>query len=198
MEEDQNGCMSAIEPLLGTLHDCLVDAMAFYNDPANYGPAALAQQRGRTASGCVYDHAFHRARELLTEEQGCHFLNLRGLEVLNYRDAALIRFKKVNGAGRARNYPTPQQQDYDDQLSFPELPPEAVRLVAGYQPDAMFTVVDRVIISRPMGRNIVWAAQVHRLEEAVMWENLTTPSFAGFDRQDFNPARHRRGSRRRG
>ena len=195
MEADQDRCMRIIEPVLGVLYDCLHDGMAFYNDPANYSAEALAQQRGRTATNCVYDHAFHRARELLSERQGCHFLNMRGLEVLNVKDEAVIRLKKVNGIGQGRNYQTPQQRHYNDQLSFPELPDAAVRLVAGYQPDAMFTAIDRVIISRPIGRNIEWAAQVNRFDERMMWEIITSPALDGFNRRDFDPAR-RRGGRR--
>ena len=63
MSADQDRCMALIEPLLGVLHDSLSDGMAFRQDPTNYSPKAIAQQRGRTASNCVNDHAFHRLRE---------------------------------------------------------------------------------------------------------------------------------------
>ena len=164
---DQEDCMARIEPILKTLHDCLLDGMAFYQDPENYSPAAIAQQRERTVAGCVNDHAFHRLRELLEGKTGCRFPTIRGLEVLDYQGVALIRVKKVNGAGRGRNAVTRQQSDYDAQLPLLGLPPEAVRLVAGYQPDATFNSVQRVIISRPLGKTILWASQVVIADEDI-------------------------------
>ena len=131
MIDDQDNCMARIEPILTVLHDCLLGGMAFYQDPENYSPAAVAQQRERTVADCVNDHAFHKLRESLEGKPGCHFLSIRGLEVLNYQDDALIRIKKVNGAGRGRNAITKQQMDYDAQLPLPGLPSEASRLVAG-------------------------------------------------------------------
>lgn len=192
MNADQDRCMALIEPLLGALHDCLLDGMAFRQDPSNYSAEAIAQQRGRTASNCVNDHAFHRLRERLDGRSGCHFLNIRQLELLNFRDEAIIRLKRVNGAGRASNLQTPQQQDYDDQKVLPGLPEGAVRLVAGYQADVMFTAVDRVIISRPLGRDVRWAAQVTMFDQVASWEDITPTRLEGFDREDFNPARRRK------
>lgn len=189
MSEDQEECMSRIEPVLGVLHDCLHDGMEFYQDPGNYSPKAVAQMRSRTAKGCVYDHAFHKLRERLDGTPGHHFLNIKGLEVLNYRDLAVIRLKQVNGAGRARNYRTRQQQDYDAQKPFPELPKAAVRLIAGYQPDAVFSAVERVIISRPLGKEILWAAQIVVVADAPAWIDITPARLSGTERTDFDSAR---------
>lgn len=192
MTPDQDHCMGLIQPLLEALYDSLYDGMAFRLDPKNYSPEAIAQQRGRTASNCVNDHAFHRLRERVEGWPGCHFLNIKQMEVLNYFDKALIRLKRVNGAGRASNVQTEQQQSYDDQKPFPELPDKAVRLVAGYQADALFMSIDRVIISKPLGPNILWAAQVTKLDEVATWEDITPTRFDGFDRHDFDAARRRK------
>jgi hypothetical protein len=192
MIEDQEDCMGRIEPILGVLHDCLLDGMAFYQNPENYSPEAAAQQRDRTAAGCVNDHAYHRLRERLDGVPGCHFLNVRGLDVLNYCDTALIRLKKVNGAGRARNLLTKQQEDYDAQVAIPGLPPEAARMIAGYQPDAIFSSVERVIISRPLGRTILWAAQLVMVEDQPSWIDITPPRLTGTERTDFDSGRRAR------
>lgn len=185
MTDDQEDCMARIEPILKILHDCLYDGMAFYQDIGNYSLEAVAQQRERTVAGCVNDHAFHRLRELLEGREGCHFPSIRGLEILNYRSIALIRVKKVNGAGRGRNASTKQQRDYDAQLPLLGIPPEAVRLVAGYQPDPAFSSVQRVIISRPLGKTILWLAQVVITEEAVSWIDITPSRLPGTDQTDF-------------
>jgi hypothetical protein len=125
-------------------------------------------------------------------EAGHHFLNVRGLDLLNYCDLAVVRLKKVNGACRWRNYQTPQQQDFDDQKPFGEFPPKAVRLVAGYEPDPAFSTIDRVIISRPMGKSILWAAQVVILDDAPTWVDITPARLDGTERLDFRSGRRQR------
>lgn len=189
MDADQEDCMGRIEPLFRPLHEALRHGMTFYQK--NYTAEAIAQQRDRTAASCVYDHSFHRLKEVLDQERGCHFLNHHGLEVLNYFDLALVRFKKVNGAGRWRNYQTPQQQDYDNQLPLPNLPNAAVRLVVGYQPDAAFTAVERVIVSRPLGNIIRWTSQIVVLDDAVSWVDITPARLPGTERTDFQAGRRR-------
>jgi hypothetical protein len=189
MDRDQEDCMGRIEPLFRPLYDALHHGMVFYQE--NYSAEVIAQQRDRTAANCVYDHGFHRIKEALDQSPGCHFLRVRGLEVLNYYDLALLRFKKVNGAGRWRNYQTQQQQDYDNQLPLPGLPEAAVRLVAGYEPDAAFTVVERVIVSRPLGKTIRWASQIIVLDEATSWVDITPARLAGTERTDFATGRRR-------
>ncbi len=189
MSADQDDCMSCIEPLFKVLHDSLYDGMAFYL--SRYTKKVLAQHRDRTSANCVYDHAFHNLREHLEGKPGCHFLNRRGLEVLNYFDLALLRLKKVNGAGRARNLLTKQQRDYDDQKPIPGLPDAAVRLVVGYQPDPAFSAVERVIVSRPLGKTIRWTAQIVVLDDAPKWFDITPARLAGTEAVDFDAARRR-------
>jgi hypothetical protein len=190
MSGDQDETMALIEPILKVLHDCLYEGMAFYQDFENYSAAAVAQQRERTVAGCVNDHVFHKLRESLEGKWGCRFPSLRGLEVLDYEGKALVRIKKVNGAGRGRNAATQQQRDYDAQLPLPGLPPEAVRLVAGYQPDAAFSSVQRVIIAAPLGKTIAWASQVVVVEDAASWVDITPSRLPGTDRTDFGQRRN--------
>jgi hypothetical protein len=111
---------------------------------------------------------------------------------LNYFDLALLRLKKVNGAGRSRNVLTKQQRDYDDQKPIPGLPPAAVRLVVGYQPDAAFSVIERVIVSRPLGKEILWSAQIVVADEAPAWFDVTPTRLAGTEAVDFDAARRHR------
>jgi hypothetical protein len=188
---DQERCMTLVQPLLAALDECLREGMAFYQ--TNYSAEVMAQHRDRTAANCVYDHAYHRLRALRDGHAGHHFLNVRGLDLLNFRDVAVVRLKKVDGAGRWRNYQTPQQQDFDDQKRFAEFPQEAVRLVAGYEPDAAFRAIDRVIISKPMGKSILWAAQVITLDDVPTWIDITLARLDGTERVDFRARRAGRG-----
>jgi hypothetical protein len=189
MDQDQEDCMGRIEPLFRPLYDSLHHGMMFYHE--NYTAEAIAQQRDRTAANCVYDHGFHRIKELLGEEPGCHFLSVQGLQVLNYCDLAVLRFKKLNGAGRWRNYQTAQQHDFDYQLPLPGLPNAAVRLVIGYEPDATFTAVERIIVSRPLGKTIRWTAQIVVIDETAIWTDITPVRLAGTERVDLSIGRRR-------
>jgi hypothetical protein len=189
MDADQEDCMGRIEPLFRPLHEALHHGMMFYRE--NYGAEVIAQQRDRTAANCVYDHAFHRIKELLDDEPGCHFLAVRGLEVLNYLDLAVLRFKKVNGAGRWRNYQTQQQQDFDRQLPLAGLPRAAVRLVIGYEPDTAFTAVERVIVARPLANTVRWTSQIVAVDDAASWTDITPARIAGTERVDFEVGRRR-------
>jgi hypothetical protein len=189
MDTDQEDCMGRVEPLFRPLHEALHHGMGFYQE--NYSAEVIAQQRDRTAANCVYDHGFHRLKELLDQEPGCHFLSIRGLEVLNYYDLAVLRLKKVNGAGRWKNYQTPQQHDFDYQLPLPGLPAEAVRLVIGYAPDEAFTTVERIIVSRPLGKTIRWTAQIVVIDDVASWADITPARIPGTERVDFEAGRRR-------
>jgi hypothetical protein len=189
MSDDQDECMKRIEPLFGHLHAALHEGMHLYQSETS--AKAKAQHRDRTAAGAVYDHAFHSLRERAEGLTGLNFLNINQLEVANYLDRAVLRLKKVNGAGRSRNYQTEQQQRYDDQEDIPGIPPAAVRLVVGYEPDESFTSIKRVIVARPMGRVILWTAQIVVTDEAATWEDITPARFEGTDAVDFRTGRRR-------
>jgi hypothetical protein len=189
MDQDQQDCMGRIEPLFEVLSESLHHGMTFYQ--TNYTPETIAQQRDRTAANCVYDHGFHRMREKLDLSPGCKFLNVRGLEVLNYLDLAVVRLKKLNGAGRWQNARTPQQKNFDDQLPLKGLPNAAVRLVVGYQPDEAFTAIERIIVSRPLGKTIRWTAQIIVGGEKPSWVDITPARLPGTEQTDFDATRRR-------
>lgn len=189
MDHDQEDCMGRIEPLFEVLSESLHHGMTFYQ--TNYTPEVIAQQRERTAANCVYDHGFHRMKEKLDTAPGCTFLNIRGLEVLNYYDLAVIRLKKLNSAGRWQNARTLQQKNFDDQLPLIGLPNAAVRLVVGYQPDHAFTAIDRIIVSRPLGKTIKWTAQIIADGEKPSWIDITPARLTGTEQTDFDASRRR-------
>ena len=122
---------------------------------------------------------------------GLHPLARRGLHVLNYKDQTLARFKKVKPNGKHSNYQTKQQQDYDDQKSFPGFPEPAYRLTVGYHLDASGAYLERIMIARPLGRSIFWTAQVSVLDGLAQWEDITPKRFTGTDGADFDAKRAR-------
>lgn len=188
---DQEDCMLWIEPLWEALYGSLTDAMVIYQ--SEYAPVVLAQHRSRTAKGCVYDHAMHALRERLDGKAGCVFRNIRGFEVLIFKDLAVVRLKHVTESGRTKNYPTDQQRDYDDQVSFlPHVPDEAKRLVVGYEADAAFSAIDRIIVARPWGRAVLWTAQINKQDDSLTYADITPARIAGTEPFDMDAIRRRR------
>ncbi len=189
MFEDQQKCMGIVEPLFVAFHEGWHSAHKLYRE--EYPVAVRAEHDDALAAQCVRRHMLLEVIRRLDGQEGCTLLNIQGFRVLNYRDKAVLRFKKVDEAGRHSAYQTDQQREFDNQDPLPGIPPAAVRLTCGYQNDLAGEAIERVIVSRPMGRSIVWAAQIVILDEKVAWVDITPRRLDGTDRVDFR----RRGGR---
>jgi hypothetical protein len=191
-ETDQNEAMEAAAPILPIIHRILDDSVAFYFSEA-YSPEARADHTDRAMANCIYSHAEKRMLGAAAETTGLTAINLKGLNVLNFNDKVVIRFKKVSANGRHSNYQTEQQQQYDDQLPLPGIPEPAFRLTAGYQMDAAGSALERIMIARPLGRTVFWAAQVSMIDGTVTWVDITPRRFTGTEESDFDAERARGG-----
>lgn len=189
-DEDQAEAMEIIAPILPDLYKLLSDATDFYFGP-DYSPAARAEHDNRAMANCIYSHAERRMVERVQDIPGASISRFRGLVGLVYQGRVAIRTKKVDLAGKHRNYETNQQLDYGYQLPLPSFP-NTFRLTAGYQLDSFNTAVERIMIARPMGREVWWTAQVVLAEEVATWEDITPPSLDGMDAIDFDAVRRAR------
>lgn len=194
-EADQNEAMEAAGPILPVIFRILDESVAFYFGE-DYSKAARAEHTDRATANCIYSHAEIRMLGAADPSIGLHPLKLKGLHVLNFRDKALTRFKKVKANGKHSNYQTRQQQDYDDQKILPGFPEPAFRLTAGYQLDGSGSALERIMIARPIGSSIFWTAQVTMIDDVVQWEDITPKRFTGTEGSDFD-AERARGSRGR-
>lgn len=111
------------------------------------------------------------------------------LKVMNFRDQAVIRFKKVDGYGRHANLLTEQQDDFDRQRPLPGIPQEAVRLTCGYEPSPAGDGIRRIIVSCVHGKTVLWASQVNMLEAVASWEKIMPSRFVGTHRVQERPRR---------
>lgn len=194
-DTDQEAAMAAVAPALPLIYRILDESVTFYFSSDHYSDEARAVHTERAMANCIYSHAEKKLLAAEDHSNGIHALNVRGLRALNYRDRALARFKKVKPNGKHSNYQTRQQQDYDDQLPLPGIPPEAFRLTAGYHLDAAGVALERIMIARPIGRSIFWTAQVTMFDNVAQWSDITPERFTGTDGLDFDVARARRGRR---
>ncbi|HWA89215.1 MAG TPA: hypothetical protein VG889_04225 [Rhizomicrobium sp.] len=182
MSDDQERCMTMAAPLLGDFYDLWHHAFKQYS---SYPPEFSAEHDSTTAANCIRSHAWTEVVRRFDGRKGFKLLRLARLNLLLVRDETVWRFKLVDGAGRHSNYQTEQQRNFDDQLPLPGLPDEAVRLTSGYQPDDLGQQIDRIIIARPIGRQIEWAAQVNMSGGTASWEDITPDRLPGMERVDF-------------
>jgi hypothetical protein len=180
---DLTDCMKLVEPLLVGLSECWEAADKTYRE--EYSDRARAEHTESVAAQCRRQHMWMEVVGRYDGVPGCNLLEVRGLKLLNWWDQAVIRFKKVDGAGRHQNFPTPQQNDFDDQLPLPNLPAEAVRLTSGYQLDASGEFMERKIVARVRKKSVLWAAQVDVEEQEASWIDISPRRFAGTGRFDF-------------
>lgn len=158
----------------------------------DYSVRARAEHSQRAAANNIYFHAETELWKQCPKWTGAHPLKIRGLKCVNYRDLLVIRLKNVNARGRHKNYQTQQQQDYDDQKAIPGLPHPAKRLTVGYQMNASGDGFDRVMVARPVGRAVMWSAQILLTEDAASWEDITPARLPGTGTVDFVAERARR------
>jgi len=189
-EEDQAEAMEVIGPILPFIFALISDATDFYFGP-DYSPAARAQHDNRATGACIFRHAEMLLDERIGGVRGGSVSRYRGLVGLAYKGRAVIRPKMVSPAGRHRNFETAQQLDYNYQVPLPGFP-TTFRLTAGYQLDPFNTTVERIMIARPMGREIWWTCQVMMGAEAAVWEDITPPGLGDLDYVDFDAVRRAR------
>jgi hypothetical protein len=166
-DPDQLAVVTMLEPYMPRMYPCFPAALALYNEVE---ARIRAEHDDRAAASSVYCHIWSGFQREFAEEPRFRFLEVRGLRLLNIRDQVLLRAKKVDANGRHRNHDTPQQRAFDAQEELPGLPPAAVRLVIGYQPDAAFSEVERVTVRRPLGR---WVSQIIEAEPERSWIDIT-------------------------
>lgn len=179
MNTDQTYCMAAVAPVLDDVYDCWHRAMDTYQ---SYPAIAIAQHDDRAAANCVHAHMWIELQDAMAERSGVALLEVRGLQVMNVGDRVVCRFKKVDGRGNSVTHPSQQQEDFDRQLSIPDLPAAATRLTVGYQPDAAFSSIERVVVVCQMGKTILWSAQVTKAEAEAAWEDITPRRLGGTER----------------
>lgn len=168
IDEQQQAVMQLLEPHFGDFTRVYEAAVQTYND--HTAPIARAEHDSRAALSAIYSHAWMGVKREFGELQGYHFLEVKGLHLLNIRDQVVLRTKRVNANGLHVNNQTDQQVKFDRQMPIPGLPAEAVRVVVGYELDPAFSRVERVIVRCPSSR---WAAQVVAADESFAWEDIT-------------------------
>lgn len=178
---EQTQCMDALEPLFGGIHTAFDEAMAMYH--REYSAAARADHTDSCAAHIVQNHVVANLERALSEARGVHFLTVRGMRVMNVKDVLVAGMKKLDGDGRHRNHDSKQQRDFDAQKPLPDIPPAATRLRIGYEPDAAFMGIERVLVVRPQRKSIIWQSQIIDGVGGCSWVDITPQTLPGFGSQ---------------
>jgi hypothetical protein len=192
--KDQERELVEAEALLRDFYDGWSAAAAMY---ATYPEAAVAEHNDTTAANCMRCHMFAEVVRRFDGRRGCTLKDIRGLKVLLWQDRQVWRFKKLDRFGRHSNYQTSQQEDFDDQWPLEGIPERASRLTSGYMLDPSGSTIERIAVSRVLGRNVIWVAQTVLLEDGLEVRDITPARIPGTDRTDFDPVRARQRRRRR-
>ena len=166
--------MNSVDHLLDELDAVCRHGLATYR---RYPAEFLIEHDQRAAATNTYCHMLAEGERRLLGGDGITPADIKGLKVFIVGEVAVIRFKRMDEDGRSRNYPTKQAKDFDKGMSLPGLPPPATRLTVGYLADPTGTVVRRVQVAKPHGREIDWCAAIvpasERAEGAQRWIDVT-------------------------
>jgi hypothetical protein len=175
---EQSDVMEFLSPWLARIYAPFVRAMALYN--TEYPSQVRAEHTDSAAANNVHCHIVPEFQREFGSEPRFHFLKARGLfRILNIQGRLVARWKKVNEEGLHRNHTSKQQRAFDAQEYLPELPPAALRVTFGYEPDAAFSTCQRVMVARPQGKEIIWAAQIVEEGKRYRWEDITPVRLPG-------------------
>ena len=95
--------------------------------------AQRTQLSPRARAACVYDFIVNRAKTYFSKVKGADLVVRRGLILFGLDGKVLLRFKKLNKNKKASNILTNQQIEFSLQRTLPGIPPQAARLIVGYQ-----------------------------------------------------------------
>ena len=171
--------MESLGPWLERLYAPFPKAMNLYND--EYQTSVRAEHTDSVAAHNVHCHIVSEYEREFGLEPQLHFLTVRGLRVLNIGDRIVGRWKKVDEEGLHRNHTSEQQRAFDGQEQIPYLPPAALRVTFGYEPDAAFSTCERVMVARPQGKEIIWAAQIIEADNRYTWKDITPRRLPGME-----------------
>lgn len=148
----------------------------------------------RSRATVVYDFICHEIRHAFSEVPGVNIMKIHGMLVLNFNGEIILRFKKLDSAYRTGNIRTRHQESYSLQLQLPHLPPQATRLVAGYQLDRLQVDLKDIQVTHPIGRNVMWHFSI--LDQAESPQVLLVPEMPDQPFQPTSPPRVRAKSKK--
>jgi hypothetical protein len=109
----------------------------------------------RSRASAINDFIRAEAQKVFYDASDINLYEIRGLFLVDFGDIQL-RFKKLNKHLRPQNIPTNQTLAFMEQGVLPGIP-VATKVVAGYQPDALFSSIEYMgILCFTDSRSCLW------------------------------------------
>ena len=152
----------ALTPYHAKIHSCIIGGFAEWRDLQNYRVARgyTPNLYSRTNSNDIFDAIMRRAIPLLgsedkvsvkTEAQTAKFI-FRGV---------VARFKKAGDDGLGCYIPTQAAMAFmDADGKLPGLPPETAKIELIWEPNAIWTQVERVLVVARDGDRLLWEYEI--------------------------------------
>lgn len=152
---------SELKPYFHGLYLCFQKAWELWMEMATVLPYQFEAIKSRARANILYD----LIRKVVIERYGADadvvLREERGFLLMVIQDKFVLRFKKLDRNGLTCKGHTPQYHAYfSHQLPLPGMPPEAVRLVAGYQLDPAQASLKDVLVTLQWDRQLVWFASI--------------------------------------
>lgn len=179
---------AALSPYHGKIHECIMDGFAEWRDTQNYriSKGYTPNLYSRTNSNDIFDAIMRRAIPVFgaedrvmvrIESQTAKFM-FRGI---------VARFKKAGDDGLGCNIPTQAAMAFmDAETPLPGLPAETAKIELIWEPNEIWTQVERVLVVARDGDRLLWEYEItgEPMDDSAITINPTGPDHGSDDMDD--------------
>lgn len=144
-----------LAPYKEALRECIEAGFNAWRELGRLAMQLRIPLDARARASFIFCHIVFVVRQRFSDVPGVRLMEKRGFPELVIKGRFVIRFKKLDKKGRARNASTKQTRLWYGQFDLPDMPPEAVKLVAGYVLDLLGTEIERVLVICPVSTSAV-------------------------------------------
>lgn len=162
MPADINAVRQALTPYHGKIHACVVDGFAEWRDTQAYriSKGYAPNLYSRTNSNDIFDAILRRAIPVLGAEEKV-FVKTEAQTARFVIGGVAARFKKAGDDGLGCNIPTQAAMAFmDADRTLPGLPPETAKIELIWEPNAIWTKVERVLVVARDGDRLLWEYEI--------------------------------------
>ncbi|RYG95267.1 MAG: hypothetical protein EON58_14535, partial [Alphaproteobacteria bacterium] len=162
MAADIDAVRQALTPYHGKIHACVVDGFAEWRDTQAYriSKGYAPNLYSRTNSNDIFDAILRRAIPVLGAEEKV-FVKTEAQTAKFVIRGVVARFKKAGDDGLGCNIPTQAAMAFmDADRTLPGLPPETAKIELIWQPNAIWTKVERVLVVARDGDRLLWDYEI--------------------------------------
>ena len=160
---DRDDVQNAIAPYAARLRESIVYGHEKWVDFDKVAGDLRAPLDARARACFINRHIVTRAQTVFADDNSVRIVSVRGfIQLVLLKSRLILRFKKLDQQGRSRNILTRNQRLwFTPAAKLPEMPHEAMRLVAGYVLDVVSAELSRVLVTLPNGPSaVMWVIEL--------------------------------------